>query len=53
MVRYVIRARVIMGFYYVYGFMVIRVTSMVRERVCMRITVMVNVRARIWFRDGF
>ena len=30
----------------------VRVTSMLRERVCMRIAVRVNVRARIWFRDG-
>ena len=30
----------------------IRVTSMVSERVCMRITVRVNGRVRIRFRDG-
>ncbi len=37
MVRYVIR---------------VRLTSMVSERVCMRITVGVDARVRIRFRDG-
>ena len=37
MVRYVIR---------------VRFTSMVSERVCIRITVRVNARVRIRFRDG-
>ena len=31
----------------------VRVTSMVREKVCMRITVRVNVRVRSRFWDGF